>query len=349
MCKCKADLPEKRNVTQIYMYLFKNGEIVKMEPFNAQTRDDMMFNLTKVTVEHSGLYTCLFSEKRLIISKTTVTGHNSVSIKVLGDLLPATIKAPKTSVKKEETLTLSCTFKKYKNCTQVYVYLCFNGIGNSKKQVICSDVIISTTFDFSDISEKNSGNYSCVYSASNYSLSEVNTTGENTIFVQITNDSFDVLRLITGVLVAALVLLLVLLGICFYRGIFHFRCRGELHRSVIGLCQDPAESTLNNEPFYQEITTGTLYVDENGELRSSGAKSCRRAVENVNVLYSSIQKHKGEQTAEQNANLNIEGAGYDRPEAQYAVINKRKGKTGDEQVMQSFSCNPSVTYSLVNY
>ncbi|KAM9481108.1 uncharacterized protein Hap1MRO34_008892 isoform 5-T5 [Clarias gariepinus] len=336
MLKCKADLPEKRNVTQIHMYLFKNGEIVKMEPFNAQTRDDMIVNLTKVTVEHSGLYTCLFSEEKLIISKTTVTGHNSVSIKVLGDLLPATIEAPKTSVKKEETLTLSCTFKKYKNCTQVYVYLCFNGIGNSKKQVICSDVIISTTFD---LSEKKSGNYSCVYSAFNFSLSEVNTTGENTIFVQIRNDSFDVLRLITGVLVAALVLLLVLLGICFYRGIFHFR-----------LCQDPAESTLNNEPFYQEITTGgTLYVDENGELRSSGAKSCRRAVENVNVLYSSIQKHKGEQTAEQNANLNIEGAGYDRPEAQYAVINKRKGKTGDEQVMQSFSCNPSVTYSLVNY
>lgn len=103
----------------------------------------------------------------------------------LGKILPAMIQQTKTSVKREETLTLTCTFTKIQHYTQVYVYLSLNRIGNRKKQVNCSNMTISTSFLLTNVSEKSSGNYSCVYSVSNYSLSEVNDTGENSIFVQI--------------------------------------------------------------------------------------------------------------------------------------------------------------------
>lgn len=81
MFKCKAD-----NITgsTIHMYLFKNGERVKMEDFDSSSIDDTTFYMTNVTAEDSGLYTCLYSEKKLGDSKTTATGHNSVSLQVLG-------------------------------------------------------------------------------------------------------------------------------------------------------------------------------------------------------------------------------------------------------------------------
>lgn len=80
MFKCKAD-----NITggKIHMYLFKNGVRVRMNAVEAP-RGDTKFHFGKVTAEDSGLYTCLYSEKKLGDSKTTATGHNSVSLQVLG-------------------------------------------------------------------------------------------------------------------------------------------------------------------------------------------------------------------------------------------------------------------------
>ncbi|XP_026770149.3 uncharacterized protein LOC113526907 [Pangasianodon hypophthalmus] len=322
--KCKADnIPE----STIYMHLFKNGERVRTDAFKATTRDDTIFNFTKVTAELSGLYTCLYSEENLSVKKTNAKGHNSVSIKVLGKIFPAKIE-------RTETSTLTCTFTKIQNCTQVYVYLCLNGIGNRTKQVNCSDMTISTTFLLSSISEKSSGNYSCVYSVSNYSLSEVNNAGENTVFVQA--EERNVLSVIISVSVAALVVLLVLLGFCWYRDILCFR-----------LSQDPAvRSPPNSEPFYHEIRAGTLYVDENGVLRSFGGMACGSEVE---VSYTTVQKHRDEQPVDKDVELTTEGVCYDSVRVPYAVVQRRKDKTGDEQVMQSFSCATNVTYTEVKY
>lgn len=208
--KCKVD---KMKENTIHMYLFKNDEKVRMnvlEPPN----DDTVFFFPNVTVEHSGLYKCLYSKDKLNASQTNATGHNSISLEVLGrthscvchygtlssivlclsliiymllylgKILPAKINGS-TTVKKEETLQLICTNRKIKNCTRVYVYLCLNGIRNKKQQVNCSNMIISTTFFLPHVSETNSGNYSCVYSVSNYSLNEGNNVGENTISVQV--------------------------------------------------------------------------------------------------------------------------------------------------------------------
>lgn len=78
--KCKAD--DKTKGT-IHMYLFKNCERVKLDVFEAP-KDHTAFFFTKITVEHSGLYTCLYSKDKLNMSKTTATGYNSISLEVLG-------------------------------------------------------------------------------------------------------------------------------------------------------------------------------------------------------------------------------------------------------------------------
>ncbi|XP_027015092.2 uncharacterized protein LOC113650780 [Tachysurus fulvidraco] len=177
---CSADnITESTNL--IEMYLFKNGERVQKKAVEARRRDNTTFPLTSLTIEHSGLYTCFYSEEKPGVIKTKQTGHNSISLEVWGKILPARIESTETSVRKGETLKLTCTFTKSQNCAQVYVYLCVNGIGNSEKQVNCNNTTVSTTFHL--IVSENSVNYSCVYSVSNYNVSEVRYTGENTIFV----------------------------------------------------------------------------------------------------------------------------------------------------------------------
>ncbi|XP_060778832.1 uncharacterized protein LOC132887378 [Neoarius graeffei] len=334
--KCKVD---KMKENTIHMYLFKNDEKVRMnvlEPPN----DDTVFFFPNVTVEHSGLYKCLYSKDKLNASQTNATGHN-ISLEVLGKILPAKINGS-TTVKKEETLQLICTNRKIQNCTRVYVYLCLNGIRNKKQQVNCSNMTISTTFFLPNVSETNSGNYSCVYSVSNYNLNEGNNVGENTISVQVLERNHsNHLSTIISVSVAALVVLLGLLGFCWYRDIISFR-----------LCQDPAvRSVPNSEPFYHEVMTDTFYMNDNGVL-FSGEQPWESPggdlVNGVNTSYS-VQKHGGEQPVDNNMELNMEGVCYDSVKPPYAIVKRCKDKTGDEQVMQSFGCQTNVMYSMVEH
>ncbi|XP_027015178.2 uncharacterized protein LOC113650820 isoform X2 [Tachysurus fulvidraco] len=347
------------NITEIHMYLFKNSERFMMK--DIEKKDDTTFPLTNLTVEHSGLYTCLYSEKKLNVSKTNATGHNSVSLDVWGKILPARIESTETSVTKGETMKLTCTFTKIQNCAQVYVYLCVNGIGNSKKQVNCSNRNISTTFHL--IVSENSVNYSCVYSVSNYNVSEVRYTGENTIFVQVPEKGFGFWTLIIGVSVAVSVVLLVLLGLCYCRNILFFR-----------MCQDPdVRKNPNNEHFYHEIATDTpvdtFYTVENGELHFREGP-VEDLADNVNNLYSKVQMveetlcivengvlhfsegpvedladnvnnaystvqmfevpSQDEQPAEKFVDSNIDAVCYDTVKSPYAAIQKRKGNAGGD-------------------
>ncbi|KAG7332988.1 hypothetical protein KOW79_003123 [Hemibagrus wyckioides] len=303
--KCKAD-NIKENTSIIYMYLFKHGETVVLQAINATTEYDTVFTLTNITVEHSGCYTCLYSEEDLRVSRTNATGHNSVSLEVLSKILPGKIEI----TEKGETLKLTCTFTKIPNCAQVYVYLTFNGIGNSKKQVICSHTTISTTFQLI-FSKENSGNYSCVYSVSNYSLSEVRNTGENTIFVKEHEATTIPLSLIIGVLVAVSVVLLALFGFYRYQDILSIK-----------VCQDPEVRNIpNHEPFYHEIATEDhLYTLADGELKSFGGSPVE-LVDSATAPYSTVQMHEAD---EQPSNRTTEAAYYDSIKAPYAAIQKRK-------------------------
>ncbi|XP_046720988.1 uncharacterized protein LOC124396068 isoform X5 [Silurus meridionalis] len=207
-------------VSTVYIYLFKNGEKVMMDSFQDAKRDDTKFNITSVTVEHSGSYTCLYSEQSLNVSKTNATGNNSISLQVLGKFLPAKLKITNPLETMEETLALTCSLTHNQNCTEVYIYLCLNGIRLRKQRVKCGDLIISTTF----LLEKSSGSYSCVYSVSDYNLNEVNVTGENTIFIQECNrDGFGLLSLIISAFGGVLVVLLVVMGFFYCQGICSFR------------------------------------------------------------------------------------------------------------------------------
>ncbi|KAK7913462.1 hypothetical protein WMY93_013673 [Mugilogobius chulae] len=95
------------------------------------------------------------------------------------DVFAARILAPQNVFSEGSNLYVFCSTFGFKKHTTVFVYLCNNGTG-VKKQLQKSDENDST-FIISDVTPKNSGEYSCVFSEKEYIPSKVNATGKNKI------------------------------------------------------------------------------------------------------------------------------------------------------------------------
>ncbi len=65
-----------------YLYLCKNGKAIDMK--NRPTRQDTTFKIERIEMNHSGNYSCVFSEEQLQINKVMGYGHNSIFINVIG-------------------------------------------------------------------------------------------------------------------------------------------------------------------------------------------------------------------------------------------------------------------------
>ena len=78
--KCKVTDVRTRRV---YVHLCRNGATVKTAELE-ESKDDIMFVFDKVTGNHSGLYTCVYSVEKDAACKTNITGRNSASLDVFG-------------------------------------------------------------------------------------------------------------------------------------------------------------------------------------------------------------------------------------------------------------------------
>ncbi|KAI4876469.1 hypothetical protein NFI96_017396, partial [Prochilodus magdalenae] len=197
------DLVHKVNESEIHMYLCKDGRGVMMEPL--VNKDEYTFTLRKVTVQDSGSYSCVYSINKYPTKNVTASGQNSVYIHVTGiaktneqnsecvqlsddppDFRPAEIFGP-PRVKVGGNIQLKCnSFDKSESSDNLHMYLCKNGVGVMMEPLGKKD---DYTFILRNVSVQDSGNYSCVYSLTKYTLKNVSTSGHKTIQVQITDDS----------------------------------------------------------------------------------------------------------------------------------------------------------------
>ncbi|KAL7878409.1 hypothetical protein AOLI_G00093830 [Acnodon oligacanthus] len=101
------------------------------------------------------------------------------------EIHPAKIYGEKT-FKEGGKLQITCsTFGAETECVEVVNYLCRNGIGIEKKKSRERDVV----FSIDGITRDFTGNYSCVYSKTEYNVEEVRGRGFESIFITV-NDSF---------------------------------------------------------------------------------------------------------------------------------------------------------------
>lgn len=79
-------------------------------------------------------------------------------------------------------MSLKCTVHDADSTESLHVFLCKNGVGDRMEKLSRDGEAI---FSLTNVTLQDSGNYSCVYSNGKLKYSEVNSTGEGSIFIQI--------------------------------------------------------------------------------------------------------------------------------------------------------------------
>lgn len=98
------------------------------------------------------------------------------------DIFPAQIYGS-TSVKVGQNLELMCIANDLKeDIKQIHMYLCKNADCLRMKRLGATD---EHTFTLRNLSEQDSGNYSCVYSFQKYALMDMRNISHNAIHVQV--------------------------------------------------------------------------------------------------------------------------------------------------------------------
>lgn len=67
-----------------YVYLCKDGKAIDMK--NGPTRQDIAFKIERIEMDHSGNYSCMFSEEHLEITEVMGYGNNIIFINVIGKM-----------------------------------------------------------------------------------------------------------------------------------------------------------------------------------------------------------------------------------------------------------------------
>ena len=90
------------------------------------------------------------------------------------------------TVIEEDDIRVTCSTygkKQHLNLQLVHIYLCKDGKGVSK-QIQKKDVF-DTEMTMRSVSTQESGEYSCVFSETEYPHTEVSGTGDNSIFIEV--------------------------------------------------------------------------------------------------------------------------------------------------------------------
>lgn len=99
---------------------------------------------------------------------------------------PAGIFASSTGAREGETVSLKCTVPDINSNDSLHVYLCKNGVGQRMERLSRDNEAI---FSLTNVTVQDSGKYSCVYTSYKIKYNEVNSTGIDFIFIQISDRS----------------------------------------------------------------------------------------------------------------------------------------------------------------
>lgn len=104
------------------------------------------------------------------------------------DISPARILVQQKTLSENSDLYLTCSTFGSKKHTKVFVYLCKDDRGFKKMSQ--REDQNDSTFIISKVDTRHSGNYSCVYSKTEYSLTEVAKRGSNIIQILVIGKGF---------------------------------------------------------------------------------------------------------------------------------------------------------------
>ncbi|KAG9275855.1 immunoglobulin superfamily member 1-like isoform X3, partial [Astyanax mexicanus] len=197
--KCSV-FEESDSSDQMNMFLCRNGVGVMMRLLGR--KGEYTFIIKNVSELDSGNYSCVYSLNRYNLEEVKSSGLNSIHVQVTGNasvFQTAEIFVSSRSVKVGEMIRFKCSvFEESDSSDQMNMFLCRNGVGVMMRLLGRKG---EYTFLIKNVSELDSGNYSCVYSLNRYNLEEVKSSGLNSIHVQVTDSQWwiNLLRLFCSV------------------------------------------------------------------------------------------------------------------------------------------------------
>ncbi|XP_062380717.1 uncharacterized protein LOC134068919 [Sardina pilchardus] len=168
---------------RVFVYLCKNG--VGVEVMESKLVDTS-FTVEKVTKEHSGNYSCVFSRTKHHLSHVKGEGHNTISVKVIDSLYPANIAVDESRVRKGSDVRFRCSSTDAPDASVLHAYFCrsqtivdIEMFDSQKKQA---------SFHLRNVQEDDAGSYCCVVSDRLLAEKELEACGNTSVSLTVYED-----------------------------------------------------------------------------------------------------------------------------------------------------------------
>ncbi|XP_047436765.1 uncharacterized protein LOC125005455 isoform X2 [Mugil cephalus] len=206
----------KKN-SEISIYLVKDGvEINKIT--HKQEKNDVTFHIPRVSLRHTGKYSCVYSLSNYTPTALTVKGENVIDILVIASSVPADISLAGPSTIHEGhyvefRCSVSSVLRTPGGCQLIQSFLKKNG---TVLRVQAFNITrMETTFTIRDVVLRDSGLYSCtvlpVHCIQEMQIHE--NTHENLVYLEVKGDFARPMIIFGAVLMLILLISLVLLWI----------------------------------------------------------------------------------------------------------------------------------------
>ncbi|XP_072237261.1 uncharacterized protein [Leuresthes tenuis] len=180
--------------SMVNVFLLKNGHGFK-KMTQKQDQNDVTFKISKVRLDHSGNYSCVYSPPNYTLPAVAERGDNIIQILVIANSLPADISVVgRLTVYEgdhvEFKCTLSDTLHTLNECQLIYSYLWKN---ENILQVTAFDVArMEASFTIEDAVLRDSGHYSCTVLPSECIQEHENKFyGKNAVFLEVHKDVLE--------------------------------------------------------------------------------------------------------------------------------------------------------------
>ncbi|XP_052007961.1 uncharacterized protein LOC127661354 [Xyrauchen texanus] len=244
------------SVKSVYLYLCKNGKAIDSK--KQRNQEDINFRIEGIQMEHSGNYSCVFSEEKLETTNVKGYGDNYIFINVIESLIRAQIRLLESEVTEGSDVNFMCTSSHTLNTNQSknlnLAYLIKDG--KAVEVSIWDKQKMKTTFTLRKVQMEDAGTYSCVLLLSILPHPGMRLYGSNEANLQITVASNSSSEEVKIVLVCSGIVLL----LCLSLGIL-----AMIRKRVIECPGFNSERSLEND---MEIRETEMIYEDTGEIQN---------------------------------------------------------------------------------
>nr|XP_040021540.1 uncharacterized protein LOC120810754 [Gasterosteus aculeatus aculeatus] len=275
----------KKN-TMVYLYLCKNDIWIDHKK-QKEDRDDTLFIIRNVSLNHSGKYSCVFSIKNDLLPKAPMRGLNVIQILVIPNYLPADISiAGPLAVSEGDDVAFRCsvsdTLQTLGGCPFIHSHLRRN---ETLVQVQTFNVNrMEATFTIQGAVSRDGGHYSCVVLPSKcVPEHEATLRGNNAVLLVVKESVVD--RAMVSCGVGALMLVV---GLCLWWIHKQRKIIEEKSKAAFSASFNAARRQEESEVEDVESQDGDSFASEGDDYQNIVHGAVSINFENCVALYSAV-------------------------------------------------------------